>query len=65
MHGLREDAAVLFVLTTNRPEALEAALAVVSQEVVPAPERHKQSVRESADLDVGSRRGEATSTVEM
>ncbi len=27
MDGLREDAAVLFVLTTNRPEALEAALA--------------------------------------
>jgi hypothetical protein len=27
MDGLREDAAVLFVLTTNRPEQLEAALA--------------------------------------
>jgi ATP-dependent 26S proteasome regulatory subunit len=27
MDGLREDAAVLFVLTTNRPEHLEAALA--------------------------------------
>ncbi|MBV9074855.1 MAG: ATP-binding protein [Acidobacteria bacterium] len=27
MDGLREDAAVLFILTTNRPEALEAALA--------------------------------------
>jgi energy-coupling factor transporter ATP-binding protein EcfA2 len=27
MDGLREDAAVLFVLTTNRPEELEAALA--------------------------------------
>jgi ATPase family associated with various cellular activities (AAA) len=27
MDGLREDAAVLFVLTTNRPEKLEAALA--------------------------------------
>ena len=27
MDGLREDAAVLFVLTTNRPENLEAALA--------------------------------------
>ena len=27
MDGLREDAAVLFVLTTNRPESLEAALA--------------------------------------
>src|SRR5581483_9580231 len=27
MDGLREDAAVLFILTTNRPESLEAALA--------------------------------------
>lgn len=27
MDGLREDAAVLFILTTNRPEALETALA--------------------------------------
>jgi ATP-dependent 26S proteasome regulatory subunit len=27
MDGLREDAAILFVLTTNRPESLEAALA--------------------------------------
>jgi ATP-dependent 26S proteasome regulatory subunit len=27
MDGLREDAAILFVLTTNRPENLEAALA--------------------------------------
>src|SRR5262249_37912795 len=27
MDGLREDAAILFVLTTNRPEHLEAALA--------------------------------------
>lgn len=27
MDGLKEDAAILFVLTTNRPEALEAALA--------------------------------------
>ena len=27
MDGLREDAALLFVLTTNRPEQLEAALA--------------------------------------
>src|SRR3989442_3646356 len=27
MDGLREDAAVLFVLTTNRPDSLEAALA--------------------------------------
>jgi len=27
MDGLREDAAILFVLTTNRPEQLEAALA--------------------------------------
>jgi ATP-dependent 26S proteasome regulatory subunit len=27
MDGLREDAAILFVLTTNRPEELEAALA--------------------------------------
>ena len=27
MDGLREDAAILFVLTTNRPQALEAALA--------------------------------------
>src|SRR4051812_32840971 len=27
MDGLREDADILFVLTTNRPEALEAALA--------------------------------------
>lgn len=27
MDGLKEDADILFVLTTNRPEALEAALA--------------------------------------
>ena len=27
MDGLREDAAVLFILTTNRPDSLEAALA--------------------------------------
>lgn len=27
MDGLREDAAILFVLTTNRPDSLEAALA--------------------------------------
>jgi cell division protease FtsH len=27
MDGLREDAAILFILTTNRPDSLEAALA--------------------------------------
>ena len=27
MDGLKEDADILFILTTNRPEALEAALA--------------------------------------
>lgn len=27
MDGLREDAAILFILTTNRPQNLEAALA--------------------------------------
>jgi cell division protease FtsH len=27
MDGLREDAAILFILTTNRPDRLEAALA--------------------------------------
>ena len=45
MDGLREDAAVLFVLTTNRPETLEAALASrpgrVDQAIeFPLPDEH-------------------------
>src|ERR1700746_2241980 len=45
MDGLREDAAVLFVLTTNRPEHLEAALAsrpvLIDQAIdFPLPDDH-------------------------
>ena len=45
MDGLREDAAILFVLTTNRPETLEAALASrpgrVDQAIeFPLPDEH-------------------------
>ncbi len=52
MDGLREDAAILFILTTNRPEQLEAALASrpgrIDQAIefpLPDEEGHRKLVR--------------------
>jgi hypothetical protein len=44
MDGLREDAAILFILTTNRPDSLEAALASrpgrIDQAIEPLPDEN-------------------------